>query len=456
MRTSSALTCATAPSPAAFLLLALVLVVTTTTSCSRSGLCFFVDAWSSSTSSSFVASSSSRSFFQGSSGRAATGAAPLAMQTPVLNNWKVLRNGRVVGTVRNHPSIPDGDIITTSPIQQPELADRQKVITTKSGSKYQLGEPVFESRNGKPVSIPELKRQAKVEKGLNGDVVGSDDAMYLLCGRPTRSTSRKSNLYTAYRADDDGLPTGEPVLIKLSRNYEAIERENDNYGKITKKGINRGQFVKLFDYIANVSDKGKFRNQSALVLERGTCDLKRYVKENGMLDGKELRDAAAAAAQCLQAVHSSGLVWTDMKTENFVVGEDGTFKGIDLESAMPVRGNPVDYSPEATPPEFARAFLAGEGPYFPLDYNYDLWSFGMMLYELATGRGYFDGKTPLVITKLLEQGPEVELDLVENPQLRDLIKQCLQLNPRSRPNILQVLLHPYFLTSGFGPISFGS
>jgi serine/threonine protein kinase len=183
--------------------------------------------------------------------------------------------------------------------------------------------------------------------------------------------------------------------------------------------------------------------------------LKRYIQMNGPLQGKDLRDAASSAAQCLQAVHQSGLVWTDMKTENFVVTAGGDVKGIDLESAMPFRDNPVDYSPEATPPEFAAAYLEGDGPYFVLEYNYDMWSFGMLLYEMATGRGYFDGKTPVAITKILKDGPTIELDDVEiNGQLRDLMRQCLQLNPRKRPNIAQVLLHPYFLTSGIGPWSF--
>ena len=41
------------------------------------------------------------------------------------------------------------------------------------------------------------------------------------------------------------------------------------------------------------------------------------------LEGKALRDACSAAAQCVQAVHSSRLVyWTDLKPENFVVIND--------------------------------------------------------------------------------------------------------------------------------------
>jgi serine/threonine protein kinase len=144
-----------------------------------------------------------------------------------------------------------------------------------------------------------------------------------------------------------------------------------------------------------------------------------------------------------------------MKTENFVVLEGGSVRGIDLESAMPVKDNPVDYSPEATPPEFAEAFLDGDGPYFTLEYNYDVWSLGMMLYELATGRGYFDGKAPIAITRLLKARPAIDLSREDmDKNLKDLVQRCLNVDPVRRPNILQILLHPYFLTTGIGPISF--
>lgn len=380
----------------------------------------------------------------------------LFAKLPILDQWKVLTNGRVVGTVKNHPSIPDGDIITTSPIRNPESATRRKVVTTGSGSKYLLGRPgVRKDSKNKTISIQELQKRANVVFDLSKDVVGDDKRQYLLAGRPTKSTSGKSQIFKAFQADGDGLPMGDPLTVKMSNNWEAIEREADNYAKITKSGLLRGQFVSLLDFLptASVITK-KFRNNSALVMERGVVDLKRYLSMNGALTGKELRDAAAAAAQCLQAIHGSGLVWTDLKTENFIVTSDGTFKGIDLESAMPIKDNPVDYSPEGTPPEFARAFLAGEGPYFILQYSYDVWSLGMLFYEMSTGRGYFNGKSPIQITKTLRDGPEIDVSNVPDTQLRNLIAKCLQLDPRKRPSILQILLHPYFLQSGLGPLSF--
>jgi hypothetical protein len=390
--------------------------------------------------------------------------AALSMKTPVLDDWKLLNNGRVQGTITNHPSIPDGDRITTSPISRPDTAVSKKVVSTRSGSKYQLGMPatavkLTPSLNEKAkITVAELQRRSRVEYDLTGESVGDENSrLYLLSGRPVKSTSGKSNIYKAFRADKDGLPVGDSLTCKLSQNAEAIEREAKNYEKITKSGLARGQFVQLVDFFPTASTTTKkFRNLSALVMERGSLDLKRYLQMNGALQGKDLRNAASAAAQCLQAVHQSGLVWTDMKTENFVMTDKGAVKGIDLESAMPVRDNPVDYSPEATPPEFATAFLEGDGPYFVLEYNYDMWSLGMLLFELATGSGYFQGQTPMKITKALRASPKIDLSEIDgvDSKLKDLMQQCLQTDPRKRPNIAQVLLHPYFLTSGIGPWSF--
>jgi len=457
---------------------------------------------------------------------------------PVVDEWRVSRKGELLGVVSNHPTLPDGDVITTSPLSDPKSSADNKIVTTQSGSKYKLGlseatmkqmekdrkaaevaakkaeqtaareaaalakkqaaeekaaaaaaaaakkvvavkkpapapapsKKVVAAKKPTPapaptpaaapagLSLQERMRQAKIDFGLNNKEVGN--GRYLLSGNMLRSTSGKSQIYNAYKTDSDGLPTGPRLTVKLSSNFDRLEQESRNYDKVTG-GLFSGSFVKKVEYLPDAQGKGVAG--AALILESGNRNLKDVMSArlNQGLTGKSMRQAAVALAQCIQAMHTSNLVWTDLKAENFVVVTDsigeGSFdgvKGIDLESVVQMGGPPLDYSPEACPPEFAEEYLAGRGLEFRVDYHYDIWSFGMLMYELSTGKTYFAGKSPAQITKILRT-PSFEPDVSDVPdgRLRDLITQCLVLNPDKRPGITQVLLHPYFLTTGIGPIS---
>jgi hypothetical protein len=336
----------------------------------------------------------------------------------------------------------------------------KKTPNVNVASSSNVQSPMSKSIKEEAARIANL-RDLKLKYGVNGKTVG--DGKYLLCDKPQRSTSGKSNIWSAYRADKNGLPTGEKLTVKVSTNFDAISRESDNYNRVCS-GLFPGRFVEKAEFLpeTNGFPAGEFKSSCALVIESGRKDLKAILAERGGrgFEGRAMRDAASAALQCIQAMHSSGIVWTDLKTENFVIvsdeiGDNGYLpgvKGIDLESAMPRGSNPVDFSPEACPPEFANAFISGEGLRFKLDYSYDIWSYGMMLYELTTGRSYFGNKTPAQITKSLQYTNfEADVSLVNDSKLRDLIRQCLQADPKKRPSVTQLLLHPYFLTSGVGP-----
>ncbi|OEU11115.1 kinase-like protein, partial [Fragilariopsis cylindrus CCMP1102] len=117
---------------------------------------------------------------------------------------------------------------------------------------------------------------------------------------------------------------------------------------------------------------------------------------------------------------------------------------------------------------------------FPID----LWSIGCVIAELLQGSPFLDGKSEIdqlqkmiqtigrksedSITKLLAnaemmimdpktksiQLTEQQINAINDTKLQDLISSCLQFNPNKRPSITQVLFHPYFLTTGIGPITF--
>ena len=262
---------------------------------------------------------------------------PILAAMPQLDRWKILPTGSVVGTVSGHPMIDDGDVITTSPVQNADQARPQAIVVTASGTEYKLLQPMqTPQRNGSSAAIvpsynnfdffnrgssslaPQLPSMAREEDAeawkeamaqykLTTHTVGLEDE-YILAGKATRSTSGKSNIWEAYRSDPNRgyLPMNgaASVCVKISGNIEAVSREYENYKAISFLGIARGRFVKCLGFYPVAGYETRFQNQCALVLEKGAQDLKTYLSsKETALSGEELRDACLSAAQCVQALH---------------------------------------------------------------------------------------------------------------------------------------------------------
>jgi hypothetical protein len=446
----------------------------------------------------------------------------------LLDDWSLQSDGSLIGYVpAAHPSgrIADGGVskITTSPLSlySPgkssakllSLLQEKSVISTSSGSKYRLGKRrknsvgVFSSLfdrasmaiatssstgtnsivRKKKNDLRDHSRAAAKNKvaTINGDGKRKRSSVsprfLAMTGSSKRSTSGKSQIWTAYRSSSaDGTTAGPPLIAKISRNSVALERENRNYERVNEGFLFRGSFVKRIEYIPQCTDEHimsnskfipssfEFAGKSALVIESGNVDLKRFLSRRGGLSGELLKRAAVAAVNCVEAMHSAGMVWTDLKADNLVItaadsksNSLGVIKGIDLESAMPVNSHPVDYSPEACPPEFAIALLDGQAEDFVLQKSYDMWGLGMFLYQLDTGRGYFGNKNPNDIIKVLAASRNrgngrvftPDFSAVNDSQLRNLIVSLCANDPKRRPRIIQVLLHPYFITSSAGSLA---
>ena len=84
--------------------------------------------------------------------------------TTTLDRWNVLPNGRVQGTVTNHPSVKDGSIIETSPLMDVSSAQAQATVKTMTGSEYQLLTPsnddYYHANDDENVSATVLQQQA--------------------------------------------------------------------------------------------------------------------------------------------------------------------------------------------------------------------------------------------------------------------------------------------------------
>lgn len=155
-------------------------------------------------------------------------------------------------------------------------------------------------------TLRQRRRDATRRYNLTGQTAGrkrsgGSNYEYLISGRPFRTTSGKSKIYTAYMSNDDGLPMttmgegdrnqrrsgrsteaeaeAKAVAMMVSTNCEALKRENANYDRIIAGGCG-DRFVKKYEFIDKWGGPQFSQSACALVIEAGQQDLKeRHVRQ---------------------------------------------------------------------------------------------------------------------------------------------------------------------------------
>lgn len=148
--------------------------------------------------------------------------------------------------------------------------------------------------------------------------------------------------------------------------------------------------------IVSVYDVGKEDNLHYIVMEliQGKT-LKEIIKEDGALSWKWSVNIAIQIASALEAAHKNNIVHRDIKPHNIIITEDGIAKVTDFGIAKAVSNSTITAfgttmgSVHYFSPEHAR------GGY--TDAKSDIYSLGVVLYEMVTGRVPFDADTPVSI-----------------------------------------------------------
>ena len=143
----------------------------------------------------------------------------------------------------------------------------------------------------------------------------------------------------------------------------------------------------------------------------------------------------------LDRIHACSSALKSLKPSKILIDVDGNIKVLDCEISKRIREELCKkklLDMYWSPPEVMNGLIA--------DPRGDIWSFGVLIYEILTGKNPWEGypvlKTSIMITD--KPSPKLERCVDCDPYLRELVNLCLQKDPQKRPTSIALLEDAYF------------
>jgi len=221
----------------------------------------------------------------------------------------------------------------------------------------------------------------------------------------------------SYRIDAPVARSGMASIFKATDLREAAIGQKLNHPKV----------MHVFD--------DEKRSRIYMVMEWCEGRLLRQILDEGRISQERAIRIAGSVLEALEYIHANGVAHRDLKPENIMVDDEGNLKLIDFGIAGDTAARRLTYAnftatlgtPNYISPEQVKG-KRGDG-------RSDLYSVGVILYEMLTGKLPFSGPTPMAAMneRLLNHPvPPRVADPSVSPQLQEVIYRALERDPRNR------------------------
>ena len=238
----------------------------------------------------------------------------------------------------------------------------------------------------------------------------------------------RSGMATIYRATD--LRDNRVVALKIP--HPDLESDPILFDRFQREAgigerLNHPKVMRVFG--------GEDRSRVYMVMEWCDGRLLRQILQEGRITPDRAISIAIGVLDALDYIHANGVVHRDLKPENIMVDADDNIKLIDFGIAGDTAARRLTYAKFTAAlgtPDYISAEQAqgkrGDG-------RSDIYSMGVILYEMLTGKLPFTGPSPLAAMneRLLNYPiPPRVADLSVSPQLQEILYRALERDPRNR------------------------
>lgn len=238
-----------------------------------------------------------------------------------------------------------------------------------------------------------------------------------------KARDNKLNRFVAVKILKAEYSDNEEIVRKFKKEATAIAKLSDNN-------------------IVNVLDVGTQENTNYIVMELiNGKTLKKVISEFGKVKYETALNIAIQVAKALDCAHKNNIIHRDIKPQNIMVTEDGVVKVTDFgiakssDSATLTNTSTILGSAHYFSPEQARGSF--------IDNRTDIYSLGIVMYEMVTGKVPFEADSPVTIAlKHLQEKvvPPKEINSKIPESLNKVILKCMEKDANNRYQNVKELL----------------